>query len=65
MTDSYDWGSSGVTRSTTCYRSGPLGFAAWSVTQMSVVTTQDTFLAGNRAFKGHRAYEDAFGGTPC
>ena len=38
-------------------------FAAWSVTQMSVVTTQDTFLSPeSEAFKGHRAYEDAFGG---
>lgn len=38
-------------------------FAAWGVTQISVVTTQDTFLsAESEAFKGHRAYEDAFGG---
>ena len=37
-------------------------FAAWSVTQMSVVTTQDTFLSPeSEAFKGHRAYEDAGG----
>ena len=40
-------------------------FAAWSVTQMSVVTTQDTFLSPeSEAFKGHRAYEDAFGRDP-
>jgi predicted RND superfamily exporter protein len=39
------------------------GFAAWSVTNISVLTTQDTFLsAKSQAFQGYRAYEKAFGG---
>jgi predicted RND superfamily exporter protein len=38
-------------------------FAAWSVSQISVITTQDTFLsAESEAFRGYRAYEQAFGG---
>jgi len=38
-------------------------FAAWSVSQISVLTTQDTFLSPeSEAFQGYRAYEDAFGG---
>ena len=38
-------------------------FAAWSVSHISIVTTQDTFLSPeSEAFRGHRAYEQAFGG---
>ena len=38
-------------------------FAAWSVSRISVVTTQDTFLsAESEAYRGYRAYEEAFGG---
>ncbi len=38
-------------------------FAVWSVTQISVLTTQDTFLSSeSEAFRGYRAYENAFGG---
>ena len=38
-------------------------FAAWSVTQITVVTTQDTFLSPESdAFRGYKAYEQAFGG---
>lgn len=38
-------------------------FAAWSVSQISVLTTQETFLSPESdAFQGYRAYEDAFGG---
>ena len=38
-------------------------FAVWSVTGISVVTTQDTFLSPkSQAFQGYRAYENAFGG---
>jgi hydrophobe/amphiphile efflux-3 (HAE3) family protein len=37
--------------------------AAWSVSQISVLTTQDTFLSTeSAAFQGYRAYEKAFGG---
>lgn len=37
--------------------------AAWSVTQISILTTQDTFLSTeSEAFQGYRAYENAFGG---
>jgi hydrophobe/amphiphile efflux-3 (HAE3) family protein len=37
--------------------------AAWSVSQISVLTTQDTFLSTeSEAFQGYRAYENAFGG---
>lgn len=38
-------------------------FAAWSTSQISVLTAQDTVLSpGSEAFKGYRAYEEAFGG---
>ena len=38
-------------------------FAAWSVTNISVATGQDSFLsAKSAAFQGYRAYESAFGG---
>jgi len=38
-------------------------FAAWSVNGISVVTTQDAFLsAKSEAYRGYRAYEQAFGG---
>ncbi len=38
-------------------------FAAWSVSGISVVTTQDAFLsAESEAYQGYRAYEKAFGG---
>lgn len=37
--------------------------AAWSASQISVLTTQDTFLSReSEAFQGYRAYEQAFGG---
>ncbi|NLE73425.1 MAG: RND family transporter [Actinobacteria bacterium] len=37
--------------------------AAWGVSRISVITTQDTFLSPkSEAFQGHKAYEEAFGG---
>ncbi len=37
--------------------------AAWGVSQISVVTTQEAFLsAESEAYRGNRAYEQAFGG---
>lgn len=37
--------------------------AAWGVSKISVITTQDTFLSPkSEAFQGHEAYEEAFGG---
>jgi uncharacterized protein len=38
-------------------------FAAWSVTGISVVTSQNAFLsASSEAYRGYQAYETAFGG---
>lgn len=38
-------------------------FAAWSVSGISVVTTQNAFLSEeSEAYRGYRAYEQAFGG---
>jgi predicted RND superfamily exporter protein len=38
-------------------------FAVWSVTGMSVVTTQNAFLsAKSEAYRGYQDYEKAFGG---
>lgn len=37
--------------------------AAWGVSKISVITTQDTFLSPkSEAFQGHKAYEETFGG---
>ena len=38
-------------------------FAAWGVSRITVVTDQQTFLSPtSEAFRGYRAYENAFGG---
>lgn len=41
------------------------GFAAWSASTISMVTTQDAFISPESdAFKGYLAYDQTFGGAP-